>query len=139
MGSSGRPEGVPSDPDRVYASEGWDGYGDFLGVDAAAKKKAASASRWLPFAEAREKARALGLGGVEEWRAMGSSGRPEGVPAAPHRVYASKGWDGWPDFLGTAFKSFEEARAHVRRQRFYSMKEYKAWRYRPKDIPSKPE
>ena len=67
-----------------------------------------------------------------------SSSRPPDIPADPGTVYKTAGWRGLRDFLGDGWRSFESARAFMRTQGFRSIREFKAWRMRPKDIPSNP-
>src|SRR5208337_1044543 len=55
---------------------------------------------FLPFKEAREFVRGLGLKSHPEWRAYSRSGnRPDNIPAKPQTVYASE-FSGWADWLG---------------------------------------
>lgn len=57
--------------------------------------------RFLPFKQAREFVRALGLESQREWNAYCRSGdRPSDIPAAPDQVYKNE-WAGLGDFLGT--------------------------------------
>ena len=55
----------------------------------------------------------------EQWDALSMAGKlPADIPANPDRTYASKGWVGWGDFLGTGYVatkhrvylSYEESR-----------------------------
>jgi len=105
---------------------------------------------WLPFEEAREQVRALGLSGQKEWiEYCRSSERNMYIPTAPEKVYINKGWISLGDWLGTGriatnyreYLPFEEARAEVRALGFNSQKEW--WEYckssdRKMDIPVAP-
>ncbi|XRB10152.1 methyltransferase domain-containing protein [Pycnococcus provasolii] len=106
---------------------------------------------FLPFEDAREYARTLGLRSHEEWRAWSAPAvRPHDIPNSPDVTYASSGWTSYPDFLGYAdgqgargsFRSFEDARAFVRTLGLKSKGEWQAWSKsgaRPHDIPGNPE
>lgn len=62
--------------------------------------------RFMPFSEAREFARSLGLTTGAEWRRFCRGLRPElgfcpdNVPASPERAYRNNGWCGYRDWLG---------------------------------------
>jgi len=56
---------------------------------------------FLPFKEAREKVRALGLKSVLEWSVYSKSKRPPNVPSSPICTYKNSGWISWIDFLGS--------------------------------------
>jgi hypothetical protein len=52
--------------------------------------------KFLPFYEAREFARALGLKSFKDWREYSKSGnKRDDVPSNPEQVYREKGWKGW--------------------------------------------
>jgi hypothetical protein len=56
--------------------------------------------RFLPFDEAREYVRTVGLRTVAEWRAFSkSANRPTDIPATPDQVYKDAGWAGFDDWL----------------------------------------
>ena len=109
------------------------------------------AGRFRSFEDARAFMRTLGLKSKKEWEAWKSSGkRPCDIPSTPQTTYASSGWISYPDFLGYAegqgargtFRTFEDARAHVRTLGLKSTKEWEAWKSsgaRPHDIPAGPE
>jgi hypothetical protein len=97
-----KPLDVPVHPERAYADQGWDGWGDFLGTG----RRRLQTSQALSFAKARAFARTLGLGTWEDWRdycggrLKGLDPRPRNVPSHPDEIYAEEGWAGWADFLG---------------------------------------
>jgi len=73
--SGNRPDGIPAGPSTTYATE-WTGWRDWLG----------NARNFLPFTEAREFARSLGLKSKAEWQAYSRSGnRPDGIPTTPYK------------------------------------------------------
>lgn len=106
----GKNQGLPSQPERAYANCGWTSWGDFFGLEKA---------EILPYDEAKEIAKTLGINNSHEW----ISGKADlrkvpGMPSNPPRFYKDKGWRGWTDFLGReegyAFMPFDEARALTR-------------------------
>jgi predicted helicase len=57
---------------------------------------------WMPFDEAREYVRGLGLKSVTDWNKYLKKGnRPMDLPFHPERTYKYFGWKDWGDFLGT--------------------------------------
>lgn len=97
------PTDIPTTPDQVYASKGWSGAGDWLGTGMIAPRL----RKYPSFHEARAFAHKLKLKSTSEWRAfckgeMPRLGRmPKDMTASPHKTYASKGWKGMRDWLGT--------------------------------------
>ena len=125
-----RPPEVPSCPHAAYKDGGWQGWGHWLGTGNVHPTK----RQFLPFEEAREVARSLGLANLEEWNAWCKEGMcPPSVPrcpgesynvpaastAAPNTIYAHDGWAGWAHWLhhGAAAQSAVSlagpAHAHV--------------------------
>jgi hypothetical protein len=97
------PKDIPSNPGNTYADKGWKGYGDWLGTGQVAPQL----KEYRPFEKARNFARTLKLKNQSEWIAF-TQGRlprlgrlPQDIPAYPGRPYASKGWNGMGDWLGT--------------------------------------
>ena len=90
---------------------------------------------WESFTQARTFARGLGL---RNWHAWMKTPRPEDIPSEPFHVYSLQ-WKGWRDWLGTEFRSFEDARAFVRTLK---IKSYEDWQQycksgkKPRDIRS---
>ncbi|MGE0711194.1 MAG: hypothetical protein AB7N76_28970 [Planctomycetota bacterium] len=137
------PGNVPPDPQVVYAHSGWRDQRDWLGLPAR-----------VPFAEAREFARSLGLRNHRGWVAYCRGERPDlpvrldGIPAGCDHAYRDEGWSGWGDFLGTgnrgrqdyAWRPFEEAREFVRSLGLASQPEFQAWcRGERPDLPPRPD
>ena len=139
-----RPKDIPYSPDQTYKNKGWSGWGDFLGTGTIAPFN----RNFLPFEEARDFARKLGLKSQTEWREWAKTDkRPKNISSAPVRTYKNKGWNGWGDFLGTnkiankniKFLSFEEARDYARKLGFKSQNEWHKWAKtdkKPEYIPS---
>jgi superfamily II DNA or RNA helicase len=110
---------------------------------------------WRPFEEAREFVRGLSLKSAAEWYKfskgeMSSKGLlPIDIPTNPHRNYATKGWIGMGDWIGTnavatflkEYLPFKKARAFARRLRLKNANE---WRQKckapafPEEIPKVP-
>ena len=96
---SGVREGnVPSNPQRTYKHDGWQGYGHWLGTGAVAHKD----KQFLPFKKALLYARSLKLKTQNEWYAWRKSdARPASVPSSPEQVYRHGSWKGYGHWLGT--------------------------------------
>lgn len=139
------PRNVPHSPDKHYASSGWNGWDDWLGV-----RLLRRVVLFLPFHDAREYARSLQLKSRAGWEALAlTRSLPNNIPHKPSHVYMSKGWMGWGDWLGTytlaprfrKYRSFTEARTFARSLSLASQKE---WLVRcksseiPPDIPANP-
>ena len=97
------PSDIPKAPHYVYRSEGWEGYGDWLGTGTIAPRL----RQFRDFESARSFARSLGLEDRAEWRKFCGNNLPErgnlpaDIPAKPDRTYANEGWKGMGDWLGT--------------------------------------
>jgi hypothetical protein len=80
------PEGMPRNP-AVFYKGLWNGWEDFLGTG------------YLPFEEARERARASDIKSAMEWNLASKDGRlPKGMPCNLYKCY-ERSWKGWEDFL----------------------------------------
>ena len=90
-----RPPNVPSQPDRTYKRDGWQGWGHWLGT-----LKPPGKTQLMSFDEALAVAHTLRLENVDEWQAWSrSSARPADMPADPHVAYKHGGWLGWGHWL----------------------------------------
>jgi superfamily II DNA or RNA helicase len=141
--SGEKPPDIPSNPNLKYAESGWVSYGDWLGTGAVS----ARLKRYRPFKQARRFVRKLKLKSVVEWRRYIKAGKkPDDIPANPELVYATAGWSGWGDWLGTGrrrtgWRAFKEARAFARRLGLKSeaeWRDYYASGEKPNDIPANP-
>ena len=110
-----KPTDIPAGPDRVYAKDGWSGWGNWLGTG---RRRGG----WQPFKKARNFVRRLGLKSSGEWFDYCKSGRkPVDIPTIPSQTYAGTGWAGVGDWLGTGtlatsqrqYRPFKKARAFV--------------------------
>jgi superfamily II DNA or RNA helicase len=144
--SGNKPPDIPTNPDKIYAGDGWIGYGDWLGTGTIATHL----REYRPFNEARAHARGLGLASQSKWRAYSKSDeKPEDIPANPHQVYANAGWIDWGDWLGTntvatnrrQYWPFKESRAYVQAR---NLKSFVGWLAycksgtKPESIPANP-
>ena len=69
---------MPSNPQRTYKHEGWQGWGHWLGTGNVGVKKD---QQFLPFKKALLYARTLKLKNHKEWQAWTKSGaRPANIP-----------------------------------------------------------
>lgn len=131
--SQHRPRNIPSNPDRIYKKQ-WKGWADWLGTAP------------MPFLEARDFARSLGIYRRDEWVSyIKEHGLPRGIPKSPSTVYKDKGWISWKDWLGRddnfRFKDFEVARDFVRSLGLKSRREWTQFSQSPEcppGIPSDP-
>ena len=97
--SGARPNNVPSNPQRTYKHDGWQGYGHWLGTG---NVRGGNGQQFLTFKKALVYAGTLKLKGCKEWEAWCKSGaRPNNVPSKPQRTYKHDGWQGYGHWLGT--------------------------------------
>ncbi|MDD4950713.1 hypothetical protein [Sulfuricurvum sp.] len=109
----------------------------------------------LPFEEAREFVRNVGLQNAREWKLWskgelpGKEKRPDFIPSNPDVVYKRRGWLGWIDWIKQQrtpeYLPFNEAREFIRTQ---NLSDVKAWvqyyqgklpgRRKPENIPWNP-
>ena len=102
--SDERPSDIPTNPNNAYKNDGWKSLGDFLGTG----RTRVSASNQASFEKARKFARSLKLPNRKAWNAYCKSGKkPEDIPADP-KIYGSKKWQGFGDWLGTGTLSSAE-------------------------------
>jgi superfamily II DNA or RNA helicase len=143
--SGKKPADIPANPYKTYADTGWSGMGDWLGTGTVAPRL----RQYRPFKKARAFARSLGLKSGAEWAMYCKSGKkPADIPIAPNAGYATSGWAGISDWLGTGkvrsgqHRSFKKARAFARN---LGLKSNKEWRdycksgKKPADMPVTPE
>ena len=125
--SDDRRKDIPTEPPRVYASEGWLNWGDWLGTHTIAAKDRI----YLTFSEAKEIARRLNFKSKAQWDNYAKSKQlPLDIPNSPAGVYRGYGWKGWPDFLGNHdnqinrnWMSYDEASKYIQSQGITSIRE----------------
>ena len=140
-GKDRRPNFIPSNPDVVYRNDGWISWSDWI------KKPV----EYLPFKEAREYVRTLGLKTQSDWQKYYHGNiegiqKPENIPWNPQEIYADN-WKGIKDWLGTEWREFKEAREFVRNLglngsvewRLYCKSELNGYDSKPMDIPTDPK
>jgi hypothetical protein len=129
------PADIPANPNQTYATEGWKGMGDWLGTGTIST----NSRDFLPFHEARAFVHSLKLKSTSEWKRFCAGQYPEkgilptNIPSNPNRTYATNGWKGMGDWLGTGiiptklrvYLPFEEARAFVHSLNLKSHDEWK--------------
>ena len=137
--------GVPVNPQDIYKDE-WVSWRDWFGVEK---------PKYLPFAQAREWARASGIKNSSDWKQKAQRNKyiiPGNIPCRPNRVYANE-WVSWIDWLGDsccvdsnnnkprkAYKKkdwlpFEQAREWARNSKITSRKEWKV-KFKQKELQS---
>jgi superfamily II DNA or RNA helicase len=144
--SGKKPDNIPANPNRTYAKSGWISWVDWLGTN-----KIANHNRvFLPFDEAREIVKKLGLPDMKAWKAYAkSSERPLEIPSNPSRTYLEQGWRGWAFWFGDdnaternrEFIDFEQAREFARQLNLKSEKEWNRYcktQNKPDHIPKQP-
>jgi superfamily II DNA or RNA helicase len=137
--SSQRPNDIPTQPWKRYASTGWAGIDDWLGT-----RRRPPIQKKRPFTSARKFARSLGIKSRKEWNEYAASGRlPKDIPSDPAHAYRGQGWSNLADWLGVGerYLPFKEARSFVRRLKLRSAAEWRTYSgsgKRPANIPSAP-
>ena len=141
--SGDKPFDIPNTPYIVYKD--WINWAEWLGT----KNYSSNKMQYKDFEEAREFARNLKLKNQNEWVAYCQSGnKPDFIPTNVIRTYKNKGWNGFPDWLGTnqTFRnklklSFEEAREFARNLKLKNQNEWVAHcktKQIPINIPTNP-
>src|SRR5438552_2177299 len=134
-------------PDRLC--QGYCGEETSIATRESGSERGIKRDGFLPFPDARELVRSLGLKSQVEWWAYCASGKkPYNIPASARRVYR-KEWAGWGDFLGTGrvanknrrFLPFKQARHFVHSLGLRSSKEWVAYCQsgrKPDNVPAQP-
>ena len=90
----------------------------------------------LSYKEAQKIVQKAGIQNAREFYAR--KPKPEGVPSQPYVIYKGKGWKNWPEFFGTEWLSYAEARRIVQKAGIKTWKEFRAWKH-PVGVPSNPD
>jgi hypothetical protein len=140
--SGDKPEDIPTNPNKIYSTQGWINYGNWLGTG--------KTREYLNFEDAKKFVHSLQLKSITYWKKYCiTNNRPNNIPSHPDRVYKNKGWINWGDFLGTGriadqkkqYRSFEDAKKFVHS---LQLKNINAWKTycksgnKPNDIPAVP-
>jgi superfamily II DNA or RNA helicase len=151
-----KPIDIPSNAASTYKDKGWISWGDWFGSGYIANSK----KPLIPFNQARDFVRSLGLKNQGQWQDY-RAGRlahlpplPVGIPASPSRSYKNKGWISMGDWIGSGniasqkriFKNFDDARIFARSLKLVSKTEWEKYTKGliptlpplPKDIPVGP-
>jgi hypothetical protein len=72
-----------------------------------------NAKQYLNYEEAKKVVKELGITTYFLYIKAKHYKKHEGLPCAPHLEYKGKGWVDWVDFLGSKFKTYEEAKRTV--------------------------
>lgn len=92
-----KPKDIPANPSQTYKSNGWSGWGDFLGTGNVANFD----KHFLSFEETKVIIKKLKIKSQKEWLEYCKTGkRPQNIPQNLQQTYKNKGWNGWADFLG---------------------------------------
>jgi len=144
--SSKRPRNIPAAPNMFYKNEGWISWGDWTGNGLKSPQEVRDC--FLPFEEAINFTRSLGLKSWSDWREFSKSkNKPSNIPANPESAYKNNGWISMNDWLGIkigfdgTYLPFEEARAFIhtinlKSQRYWS--DYSKSDKKPYNIPKAP-
>jgi predicted helicase len=144
--SGNRPPNIPSAPNVVYRNKGFTKWEDWLG-----QKLTQRYVDYLDFSAARAYVHTLELKNQQEWRVYARSElRPNNIPTNPHRTYKQSGWNGYPDWVGSArianqnrtYLNYKEAEAFAHHLNLRSAKEWLSYcksGKRPAEIPSAPD
>jgi superfamily II DNA or RNA helicase len=97
--SNKKPINIPSNPNTVYAKNGWINFGHWLGTGRRRMKDIVFST----IANSKEIVLKLNLRSRDEylnwWRSEGKLLQPP-LPSKPDKTYKNKGWISWQDFLG---------------------------------------
>jgi len=135
---------IPATPTTTYKDE-WEGWANFLGVKNSSGR--AISANFLPFEEARDYVRKLGLKDQKAWLEWAQTKRPENIPSSPYSSYKEQ-WINLADWLGTkrtrstSFLSFEQSREYARGLNISSISEWETLCRNgkiPQNIPNSPE
>jgi superfamily II DNA or RNA helicase len=135
--SGNKPKDIPTALHAVYKNE-WEGMGEFLGTGTVASKDII----YLSYEETTEFVRTLGIKTENDWHTYCKSGnKPKNIPFKVERTYKNE-WNGWGEFLGTGYLSYEETKEFALSLKFKSSTEWYKWSksgMRPSNIPGSPE
>jgi len=141
------PNNIPKNPKNKYQTQGWKGWGDWLGTFKPTKFE----KNYIGFKEARNKVHSLGLTRTEDWfKFMKSSQAFVDIPAYPDKVYYEKGWISWGDWLGSnkianfnrSFLEYDRAKIYSKSLKLNSVKEWMTFcrlNKLPDNIPTNPQ
>jgi len=156
------PKNLPKSPPVAYKSE-WEGWPYFLNnqeikrqiwevkknqtqlkkIEDKNQKKLLNEftkkNRFLSYEDAKIFVREANIKNTREYRTF--KGRPLNLPSAPDRIY-KENWEGWDIFLGTSYRTYEEAKKYVQSLNLKSREDWKILSKQkklPMDIPTSVE
>ena len=144
--SDEKPDNIPVKPQDRYKNKGWVDWGDFLGTGTIAPQN----KKHRTFENARKYVQLEKIPTQKKWKEYcASDKKPEDIPSNPNLVYKNKGWNGYPDWLGTnyipnqerKYRSFSNARTFARNLELDSRTEWDNYcksGKKPDDIPANP-
>ncbi len=143
-----RPENIPYNPQIFYKGKGWVDWGHFLGTG----RRHVDFMSVLDFHSYEEVQSVVQKKNFRSRSDFRNWAKPKGIPAKPDRIYATRGWTSWGDFLGTGtvktndrqdkvYLSFTEARRLVRTLDLKNARDYFKWwaKIRPSYLPVTPQ
>lgn len=130
-----KPESIPTSVENSYSEKGWKSWGDWLGTDRLANYEI----KYLPFKEARDFTRSLGLKSGKDWAKYckgeipGLPPKPTNIPVSANRTYQNEGYISMGDWLGTGTVSvnkikvpdYQEVKAQVQKLNLKSVREWR--------------
>ena len=151
------PKDVPTDPLSAYNNKGWINYNNWLDIENKdeEKKKQRNSSynvEFLPFEEARNFVRKLGIKTTKEWQnycineLTNYTKKPENIPRSPEQTYRREGWINYKDWLNERQMNFIDAKNFVKKLKLttkdewlkYCRSEYLYLPTKPNNIPRDP-
>jgi hypothetical protein len=101
--SGNKPKNIPSNPNSIYANDGWIGYGDWLGTNNVRTRDV----QFTKYKDALKIINSLELKSSQDyilwWRDIGKTLVPK-LPAKPFNTYKNDGWISWKEWLGKKSK-----------------------------------
>ena len=139
-----QPLNFPKYPNSAYKNEGWISWTTFLG------KERGKGVEFLPYQEANEYVKTLGIKSPKEWRDACKNGKiPSTIPFCPEKTYLNKGWNGYEEWLGDTYQSryrecysYEEAKTILKKYKIQSTTDFFELKRNgtlPHQIPSQPQ
>ncbi len=135
-----KPTDIPPNPSNIYRITGWNGSNDWLGI-------LSNGEKYLPFKEAREFARSLGLERGGDWHLYCNGHykdkikKPDNIPRTPSSVYFE--FDTYTDWIGVKkeFLSYTEASKYIQKLNINTKTKWREWKKenRPENLPANPD
>ena len=145
--SGNKPNNIPSNPEKTYKNNGWNGIGDWIGTSTISPRN----REYLEFNNAKDFIHKLNFKSKNEWIRYRTSGKkPANLPYSPEKVYSKTNeWINYSDWLGIKliseikkeYLNFLDARKFVHKLKLENgerWKEYCKSGKKPLNIPSNP-